>query len=102
VTQFDVDPDRLAESGQRLSVAGQQLGDEVERFVAATLAFGAPWGDDDLGSLIGEAYQAIRDDALECLGDNVDELSAHAGDVTTMAAAYRDVDDDVADGLFGQ
>lgn len=99
--EFTVDADRMQVSGQLLGASGDQLHAEISRLAAEVGAFGAGWGDDDLGSLIGLAYQEIRDAALECLYDNAAELADQARGVRDMAAAFRDTDDEVATELFG-
>jgi hypothetical protein len=87
-------------SGQLLGATGGQLHSEISRFEAELAAFGGPWGDDDLGSLIGLAYQEIRDVALDCLYANVDDLTDQADGLREMAAAFRDTDDALAADLF--
>jgi uncharacterized protein YukE len=98
--EFIVDPDRMEASGQVLGASGDQLHGEISRLEAELASFGAAWGDDDLGSLIGLAYQEIRDAALDCLYDNVTELTDQAQGVRDMAAAFRDTDAAIATDLF--
>ncbi len=98
--EFTVDPDRMETSGQLLAASGDQLHAEIGRFEAELASFGAAWGDDDLGSLIGLAYQEIRDVALDCLYANVADLTDQARGVREMAAAFRDTDDAIATDLF--
>lgn len=98
--EFTVDPDRMEASGHLLGASGDQLHAEISQLEAELASFGAAWGDDDLGSLIGLAYQEIRDVALDCLYDNVGELTDHAQGVRDMAAAFRDADGAIAADLF--
>lgn len=94
--EFTVDAHRLAGSGRLLAIAADQLADEIGRLEAELASVGAVWGDDDLGSLIGLAYQEIRDVAVDCLQGNVADLKGHAEAVQAMASAYQDSDDHAA------
>jgi hypothetical protein len=98
--EFTVDPDRMDASGQLLGASGEWLHAEVSRLEAELASFGAAWGGDDLGALIGLAYQEIRDVALDCLYDNVADLTDQAQGVRDMAGAFRDTDDALAIDLF--
>jgi hypothetical protein len=66
---------------------------KVQAFKAEMQGYGEPWGNDDIGSLIGMCYQAIHEVAMECFGDNIGELAEHAEGVKAMAATYREAED---------
>ncbi len=99
MTTMNVDPDGVAASGRLIGLSGKQLSAEVARLVAELSGFGEPWGDDDIGSLIGLAYNEIRDLTFEVLAGNIDEMLEHADDVQEMAEAYRSTDETSAENL---
>jgi len=99
-TPIEVDPVRLAENGQLIIDAGGQLRTEAARLDAEAAAEGEPWGDDDLGCLIGLAYSEVRDMTMEVLHGNIDEMLYLAEALQLMASSYQDSDDAAADDMF--
>lgn len=91
--QLNVQPDLIRRSGGGIRNAAQQLRSELQSFQAELAAFGEPWGDDDLGSLIGGCYQAVYEVAMETYGDNIGEMENDADGVNTMAAGYYQAED---------
>lgn len=96
---FSVDPPAMRSSGQGIAMSADQLTQLVTGFQQSLSGYGEPWGADDLGSLIGMAYQSISELAMECLQDNITELAGYGEGVTTMADTYEAVDQGVDDGI---
>lgn len=90
---LNVQPDLIRRSGGGIRNAAQQLRSELEAFQSQLAAFGEPWGDDDLGSLIGGCYQAVYEVAMETYGENIAEMEGEADGVNTMAATYYQAED---------
>lgn len=86
--KISVEPDQIRSSGGGIRNAAQQLRAELQAFQAELAGFGQPWGNDDLGFLIGGCYQAIEEVAMECYQENIAELEQTADKVNTMAANY--------------
>lgn len=59
--------------------------------------FGEPWGSDDLGLLIGTAYQVIAEVAFECYGDNTAEIDETGAKARMMAANFADTEESNTD-----
>jgi hypothetical protein len=72
--QIEVDPDGIIDAGDNILASAQRMRSAVTAFNAELAAFGAPWGADDLGSLIGMVYEVIRDLALESYEANAVEI----------------------------
>jgi hypothetical protein len=92
----EVSPERIRKAGSGIRTSAQQLKADWEAFQAELSSFGEPWGNDDLGSLIGGCYQAIVEVAEECYSENLAEIDGHAEGVQTMAAAHYAAEDNSA------
>ena len=79
----------------------QQVGDQFEQQLNALeqelLSFGAPWGNDDIGSLISAAYEAVVTFAFECLREVLDEIRSSGFDLDGMAQQYEAAEQEIAD-----
>ncbi|TDD75656.1 hypothetical protein E1293_28170 [Actinomadura darangshiensis] len=85
---YEVDPEGIRSSGIGIGTSAQQLKSDWEAFQAELAGFGEPWGDDDIGSLIGGCYQAIYEVAAECYGDNLQAMEEDAGVVQYVADSH--------------
>lgn len=85
---LDVRPDLIRRSGGGIRTAAQQLRSELTAFQGRLAGFGQPWGNDDVGALIGGCYLAIHDVAMECYEENIAGLETEADGVNTMAGNY--------------
>jgi hypothetical protein len=59
MTGFMIDPERLSASGAALQSVAARLSAELASFRSELAGFGAPWGSDDIGSLIGAAHDEV-------------------------------------------
>src|SRR3954447_17043455 len=81
MTGFMIDPERLSASGSALQSVASRLSAELASFQSELAGHGAPWGSDDIGSLIGAAHDEVSSWAVECYQDALDEMGsvgAHA------------------------
>ncbi|WP_067464325.1 hypothetical protein [Actinomadura macra] len=91
--ELRVDHQQMLKTGRRLDEAAQGVRSHWEQFRGELDSFGQPWGQDDIGSLIGGCYQAIFEVFQECLGDNADAVGEYATGVQEMAHGYREAED---------
>jgi hypothetical protein len=96
MTGFRIDPQRLSASGSALQSVASRLSAELASFQSELAAFGAPWGSDDIGSLIGAAHDEVSSWAFECYQDALDEIASAGADVVDISAQYTGVDENVS------
>jgi len=90
--QMDVDPERIRSAGSGIRSSAEQLKSEWTSFQGELASYGQPWGNDDLGSLIGMCYQAIVEVAQECYEENTGDIGDHAEGVHAMATNYQETE----------
>jgi hypothetical protein len=95
MTGFMIDPERLAASGSALRSVASRLSSALASFQSELAGFGAPWGSDEIGSLIGAAHDEVSSWAFECYQDALDEMASAGADVVDISARYTEVDEDV-------
>src|SRR3954471_2369160 len=91
-----VDPERLSSSGSALQSVSARLAAELAPFQAELAGHGAPWGTDEIGSLIGAAHDEVSSYAFECYQDALDEIAAAGIDVVEIGTRYAEVDENVS------
>jgi hypothetical protein len=96
-----IDPARLSASGSALQSVASRLSAELASFQSELAGFGAPWGSDDIGSLIGAAHDEVSSWAFECYQDALDEMAAAGADVVDISARYTEVDESVSGRFHG-
>ena len=96
MTGFRIDPERLSASGSALQDVAARLAVELAAFRSELAGFGAPWGSDDIGSLIGAAHDEVSSWAFECYQDALDEMASAGADVVDISAHYTEVDENVS------
>jgi hypothetical protein len=96
MTGFRVEPAQLLASGSALQSVASRLSAELASFQSELSGFGAPWGSDDIGSLIGAAHDEVSSWAFECYQDALDEMAEAGADVVDMSAHYTEVDENVS------
>jgi hypothetical protein len=90
---FNVDPHALGSSGASLSQVAGEFAAALRAFQSELSGFGAPWGADEIGSLIGAAHEEVAQWAFECFEVAAEELGAAGFDVGDMATSYREVEE---------
>jgi hypothetical protein len=87
-----VDPEQLLQSAQQISQGAQQIGQLFDQLSSQLDSFGECWGNDDIGSLIGMVYTAIKEVAVEAFKSNVQEILDYGQGIQEMAQQYLQVD----------
>jgi hypothetical protein len=87
-----VDADSVRASGGAVASVADRFAAALNRFAGELAHFGEPWGNDDIGSLIGSAYAEVYDWAMECYTDALEELGAMGTDLGAMAQAHEEND----------
>lgn len=80
-----IDPEGLRSAGDGLQDVSDRFLTELRTFMSDLAAFGAPWGDDDIGSLIGAAVEEVTAYAAECFESAIEELGVVGVDLNGMA-----------------
>ncbi|MFC4069392.1 WXG100 family type VII secretion target [Actinoplanes subglobosus] len=93
---IEIDPEAIRSAARQLAGAAEDIGALTDRFLADLEGLGAPWGTDDLGTLIGVAHDAVLDAALDCCDGNLDTLDSHVESLTAMADGYDRAESDNA------
>jgi hypothetical protein len=84
--QFDFDSLRGADRGvdDAISAIDTALTAHQQRIAS----FGAPWGTDELGSVIGEIYQSAVAMTINCYQSNLDEMDDYASLLSEVADTF--------------
>jgi hypothetical protein len=98
---FRVSPKGLTSSGDQLSRLAGQLEQVLTGFEADLAGFGRPWGDDDLGSLIGAAHDEVSAWAFECYRSGLEEIAAAGADLGLMGSTHAAADEAVGRDVEG-
>jgi hypothetical protein len=93
----DVDSESLRHGKINIGQSAQDTDTALSGFVAELESHGEPWGNDDLGSMIGLSYQGIFDAAMECFNSNLDVIDDYAESLGTAADEYDRTDQQAAD-----
>ncbi|HET8729250.1 MAG TPA: hypothetical protein VFO41_17245, partial [Alphaproteobacteria bacterium] len=56
---IDIDPQSLREGEVNIGRSTEDTDAALSAFIGRLQSYGEPWGDDDLGSMIGLSYQGI-------------------------------------------
>ncbi|MFC4018600.1 hypothetical protein ACFOW4_11700 [Micromonospora sp. GCM10011542] len=96
-----VDPDGLRAAGTNLQDVSDRFLTELRTFLADLQGFGAPWGDDDIGSLIGAACEEVTAYAAECFESAIEELGVVGVDLNRMAHLVEEDERAIAARLTG-
>jgi hypothetical protein len=80
---YSFDSLRHADSGIGRVVSG--IDTSLSRFQERLASFGSPWGNDMLGSVIGEIYQGALAMAINCYHSNLDAMDDYAGLLSEVA-----------------
>lgn len=90
--RMDIDPDQIGSAGRGIRSSAERLRSEWATFQQELASYGEPWGNDDLGSLIGMLYQGVHELAADCYQDNASAIDADAERMNTMATNYRETE----------
>src|SRR4051812_38485888 len=96
MTGFMIDPEGLSPVVSALQGMGSRHSDGLGSVETELAGVGAPWGSDDIGSLIGAAHDEVSSWAFECYQDALDEMASAGADVVDISAQYTEVDEEVS------
>jgi hypothetical protein len=96
---FDVTPDNLRSSGKDISATGGSLYGDVTALSNKVTGDGSPWGDDELGSMIGDAYVALTDYALQVYASYAEQLDGTGANVQLAADNHAQTETSNTDGI---
>lgn len=88
MNEVKVSTGRIRSAAAELKAVAEDLTEAARAFQAEVSGFGAPWGGDEIGMLIGVAHDAIFQAALECFAENAKELSEHAEGLRRVAKTH--------------
>jgi hypothetical protein len=94
VTGFQVQPEDLRRAGQELDQIADRLDALLDQAGTQLDGYADPFGTDDIGSLIAEAYEVSAEAVFDLLVDVSDGLRDDAEDLSGMADAYQATDGD--------
>jgi|RhiMethySRZTD1v2_1073278.scaffolds.fasta_scaffold2180012_1 hypothetical protein len=94
---MDVDSGSLRQAKINIGQSAQDTDAALAAFVAELESHGEPWGNDDLGTMIGLSYQGIFDAAMECFNSNLDVIDDYAESLGNAADEYDRTDQENAD-----
>ncbi|MEV4539735.1 hypothetical protein AB0J82_38775 [Asanoa sp. NPDC049518] len=92
MADLGVDAAALRHSGGGVRTAAEGMAQRLAAFQSELAAYGQPWGNDDLGSLIGMAYETVLEVAMDCITGNLDGLAEDGAGLVDMADSYDAVE----------
>jgi glycogen debranching enzyme len=85
----DVNTESFRQAKVLIGNSTQETDAALSAFIAELEGFGEPWGNDDLGALIGLSYQGIFEVAMDCFASNLDVIDSYA---ERLGAAADEID----------
>jgi uncharacterized protein YukE len=89
---LEVDPDSYRRAKLNIGQSNEDTDAALSTFVSELESYGEPWGNDDLGSLIGMSYQGIFAVAMDCFATNLDVIDNYAERLGNAADDYERTD----------
>jgi hypothetical protein len=99
MTGVQIVPDTLRQAGNGLSQVCSELESELNKLESELSAMGEPWGNDDIGQLVGAAYQEVVAWAFDCLRDVLHELCESGTDLVNQATQWEEQEQQVETGF---
>lgn len=96
MSAIEIVPESLRQAGNGLSQVCSELESELNSLESELQSMGEPWGNDDIGSLIGVAYQEVVAWAFDCLKDVLHELCESGTDLINQATQWEDKEQQVS------
>jgi len=84
----EIIPEVLRQAGNELGQVCGELEGELNNLESELLSMGEPWGNDDIGQLIGVAYQEVVSWAFDCLREVLNEMCESGTDLINQANAW--------------
>jgi len=93
-------PDILRKAGAELNQVGDKLKGLLDNLEHEVLTgVGEPWGHDNIGKLIGQAYKEVVHWAFDILRGLLNEILKSGQDLIKMAQAYEKYEQELEDGF---
>ncbi|SNS93271.1 hypothetical protein SAMN05421812_102411 [Asanoa hainanensis] len=92
MADLGIDAAALRYSGGGVQASADGISQRLSAFQAELASFGQPWGNDDLGSLIGMAYETVLEVAMDCITENLGGLAEDGAGLVGMADSYDAVE----------
>jgi hypothetical protein len=89
---FEVDPQTVRGAAHGLGQVARRFWGELDEVQARLAGYGSPWGNDDIGALIGETYLEVSEFAFDRFQSILDDLQYFADGLDRMAANYDSVE----------
>ena len=90
-----VQPEVLRAAGTALNGVGDKLDGVLKSLENELLNIGEPWGHDQIGQLIGEAYKEVVHWAFDILRELLNEINQSGVDLGKMADRYQQLEDEL-------
>ena len=97
MSEMEVDSESMRRAQLQIGNSTQETDAALSAFIGELDSYGQPWGNDELGSLIGLSYQGIYEAAMECFASNLDEIDDYAERLGEAAAELDRTDQASAD-----
>jgi hypothetical protein len=88
VSDLRIGIEELDGAGKALNAVGARYVTALAAFQAQLEGFGRPWGEDDIGMLIGAAHDEVSSFAFECYHAALTDIQDAGTDLSGMAAKY--------------
>lgn len=92
----DIDTESYRRAQLNIGRSSADTDAALTAFVNELRGHGEPWGNDELGALIGLSYQGIFAAAMDCFASNLDVIDDYAERLGHAAAAYDRADSESA------
>jgi hypothetical protein len=95
-----IQPEVLRKASTELDQVGNKLRELLNSLEQEVLTgVGEPWGNDNIGKLIGQAYKEVVHWAFDILRELLNELLKSGVDLKKMAERYERLEQDLSDGF---
>jgi hypothetical protein len=102
MSEVQISTQVLRDAGTKLNQVGGQLDGALKNFENDLLSLGSPWGDDQIGQLIGTAYKEVVDFGFQCLKSVLDDVIKSGTDLINQASQWENLEQSILDGFTRQ
>ena len=99
MTEVQISSQVLREAGTKLGQVGGQLDNALNQLEHDLLSLGTPWGDDQIGQLIGVAYKEVVDWGFQCLKGVLNDVLKSGTDLINQASQWEAQEQSISDGF---
>jgi hypothetical protein len=102
MTEVQISSQVLRDAGTKLGQVGSQLDGALKQLENDLLSLGTPWGDDQIGQLIGVAYKEVVDWGFQCLKGVLDDIVKSGTDLVQQAQQWETQEQSILDEFMKQ